>query len=42
MRGYRRDIDSLRAGAALLGPEFDRVMKKGQVAAQVIEGDGTL
>ena len=42
MRGYRREIDSLRAGAVLLGPEFDRVMKAGLVAAQVMEGDGTL
>ena len=39
---YYDDDHLSSAGAALLRHEFDRVMKAGQVAAQVVEGDGTL
>ncbi|WP_394181620.1 acyltransferase family protein [Yoonia maritima] len=39
---YYDDDHLSSAGAALLRHEFDRVMKAGQVAAQVMEGDGTL
>ena len=39
---YYDDDHLSSAGAALLRHEFDRVMKAGQVSAQVMEGDGTL